>query len=103
MIRHLICSEKLELASELEPDHRDTKDRASKWLDEFNAGKTQLVSFELSNNSGVIDFLNWIGAPTLSLYPISELARPLKSRGYFPVVQVELCKVKLNHTIFLKG
>ena len=26
-----------------------------KWLAEFNAGKTQLVSFDQSNNSGSID------------------------------------------------
>ena len=26
-----------------------------KWLDDFNAGKTQLVSFDQSNNNGSID------------------------------------------------
>ena len=39
----------LELASELEHDLRDTVD----W--DFNAGKTQLVSFDRSNNTGAID------------------------------------------------
>ena len=59
-----------------------------KWLADFNAGKTQLVLFDRSNNSGSIDvkidgsvleeklsfkmlwltfLLNWIGALTLSL------------------------------------
>ena len=44
----------LELASELEPDLRDTVDWGKKWLVDFNAGKTQLVSFDWSNNSGSI-------------------------------------------------
>ena len=46
---------KLELASELEPDLRDTVDWGKKWLVDFNAGKTQLVSFDWSNNNGSID------------------------------------------------
>ena len=37
----------LELASELESDLRDTVDWGKKWLVDFNAGKTQLVSFDL--------------------------------------------------------
>ena len=36
----------LELASELESDLRDTVDRGRKWLVDFNAGKTRLVSFD---------------------------------------------------------
>ena len=80
--------QQLELASELEPDLRDTADWSRKWLVDFNAGKTQLVPFERSKNTGVIDvkmdgsvleenhllrcwgwlsLLNWIGALTLSL------------------------------------
>ena len=75
------------MAAELESDLRDTVDWGSKWLVDFNAGKTQLVSFDQSNNTGAIDvklegsvlekkstfkmlvlsFLNWIGAITLSL------------------------------------
>ena len=38
--------QQLELASELESDLRDTVDWGRKWLVDFNAGKTQLVSFE---------------------------------------------------------
>ena len=45
----------LELASELESDLRDTVDWGRKWLVDFNAGKTQLVSFDRSNNTGAID------------------------------------------------
>ena len=45
----------LELASELESDLRDTVDWGKKWLVDFNAGKTQLVSFDRSNNNGSID------------------------------------------------
>ena len=47
--------QQLELASELESDLQDTVDWGKKWLVDFNAGKTQLVSFERSNNNGSID------------------------------------------------
>ena len=40
--------QQLELASELESDLRDTVDWGRKWLVDFNAGKTQLVSFACS-------------------------------------------------------
>ena len=47
--------QQLELASELESDLRDTVDWGRKWLVHFNAGKTQLVSFDRSKNTGAID------------------------------------------------
>ena len=47
--------QQLELASELESDLRDTVDWGKKWLVDFNAGKTQQVSFNWSNNNGSID------------------------------------------------
>ena len=47
--------QQLELASEFESDLRDTVDWGKKWLADFNAGKTQLVSFDRSNNNGSID------------------------------------------------
>ena len=47
--------QQLELASELESDLRDTVDWGKKWLVDLNAGKTQLVSFDRSNNNGSID------------------------------------------------
>ena len=47
--------QQLELASELESDLRDTVGWGKKWLVDFNAGKTQLVSFDRSNNNGSID------------------------------------------------
>ena len=47
--------QQLEVASELESDLRDTVDWGKKWLVDFNAGKTQLVSFDWSNNNGSID------------------------------------------------
>ena len=46
--------QQLKLASELESDLRDTVDWGRKWLVDFNAGKTQLVSFDQSNNTGAI-------------------------------------------------
>ena len=47
--------QQLELASELESNLRDTVDRGRKWLIDLNAGKTRLVSFDWSNNTGAID------------------------------------------------
>ena len=47
--------QQLELASELESDLRDTVDWGRKWLFDFNAGKTQLVLFDQSKNTGAID------------------------------------------------
>ena len=50
----------LEMASKLESDLRDTVDWARKWLVNFNAGKTQLVSINRSNNTGAIDVkMDW--------------------------------------------
>ena len=75
------------MASDLESDLIYNVDWCRKWLVDFNAGKTQLVSFDWSNNTGAIDvkmdgfvleeksplrywgwlsFLNWIGALALS-------------------------------------
>ena len=47
--------QQLELASELKSDLRDTMDLGGKWLVDFGAGKTQLVSFDWSSNTGAID------------------------------------------------
>ena len=47
--------QQLELASELECDLRDSVDWGKKWLVDFNARKTQLVSFDQSINNGSID------------------------------------------------
>ena len=44
-----------ELAPELESDLRDTVDLGRKWVFDFNAGKTQLVSFDWSKNTSAID------------------------------------------------
>ena len=47
--------QQLHLASELKSDLPDTVDLGRKCLVYFNAGKTQLVSFYLSSNTGAID------------------------------------------------
>ena len=47
--------QRLELASELESDLGDTVDWSRKWLVDFNAGKSQLVLFDRTNNTGAID------------------------------------------------
>ena len=43
------------MAPELESDLRETVEWGRKWLVDFNVGKTQLVSFDRSNNTGAID------------------------------------------------
>ena len=47
--------QQLESASELQSDLWDTAAWGSKWLVDFNAGNTQLVSFDGSNNIDVVD------------------------------------------------
>ena len=47
--------QQLELAFEVESDLQDTVDWGRKWLVDFIAGKTQLVSFDRSKNTGAID------------------------------------------------
>ena len=47
--------QQLEFDFELESDLRDTVDWGRKWPVDFNAGKTQLVSFDWSKNTGAID------------------------------------------------
>ena len=47
--------QQLNLASELEFDLRDTVDWGRKWLVDFNAEKTWLVSFDLPDYTGATD------------------------------------------------
>ena len=47
--------QQLELASELESDLQDNVDWGRKWLVDFNAGKTELVSFGQYNNTRATD------------------------------------------------
>ena len=47
--------QQLQLASELESDLRDTMDWGRKWLVDFSVGKTQLISFNRSINTGAIN------------------------------------------------
>ena len=43
------------MTSEPKPDLRDIVDCGKKWFVDFNAGKTQLVLFDRSNNTGAVD------------------------------------------------
>ena len=47
--------QQLELAYEFESELQDFVDWGSKWFVDFNAGKTQQISFDRSNNTGAID------------------------------------------------
>ena len=52
--------QELEFLSELESAPGDIVDWGKKWLIDFNAGKTQLVSFDRSNNNGSINVkMDW--------------------------------------------
>ena len=44
--------QQVEILSELESDLQDTVEFGSKWLVDFSAGKTELVPFDQSNNTG---------------------------------------------------
>ena len=55
LIRHLIGGNNLELPSELDSDLQESVDWRRKWLVDFNAEKTQLLSFDCSSNTGAID------------------------------------------------
>ena len=55
VIRHLICDNNLNWLLNLESDLRDTVDWGKKWLVDFNAKKTKLVSFDRSKTNGSTD------------------------------------------------
>ena len=69
--------QQLELASELESDLRDTVDWGKKRLVGFNAGKTQLVSSDWSNNTG-------------SIY-LKMDASVLEKKSYFKMLGLTFC------------
>ena len=54
VIKHLICGNNLNWLLNLNLTYQ-TLDWGKKWLVDFNARKTQLVSFDWSNNNGSID------------------------------------------------
>ena len=54
VIRQLICGSNLNWPLNLNLIY-ETLDWGKKWLVDFNAGKTLLVSFDWSNNNGSID------------------------------------------------
>ena len=98
--------QQLELAFGLESDLRDAVDWGRTRLVDLNAGETQLVSFDQSNNTGAIDvkmdwsvleltsLLNWFGALTLSLL----LKLPPKSWSFNSFYEVSFsrgCSVSL--------
>ena len=47
--------QQLELVSGVESDLQDTVDQGRKWLVDFSVGKSQVVSFDWSNNTVAID------------------------------------------------
>ena len=57
-----------ELTSEHESDLQDIADWGRKWFVDFNAGKTELVLFDWSNNTGAIDVK--IDATVLGDHPL---------------------------------
>lgn len=55
VIRLLICSNRVELASKLESNLQDTVGRFKKWLVDVNAGNIHLASSDCVNISDRID------------------------------------------------
>ena len=55
VIRHLICGNNLNRFLNLNLIYETLWTGGQKWLVDFNAGKSQLFSFDLSNNNGSID------------------------------------------------
>ena len=49
------------MAAELESDLCSTVDWSKKWLVNFKSGKTQLASFDRSNNTGAMDVTDETG------------------------------------------
>ena len=90
--------QQLELDSELESDLRDTVDWGKVWLVDFNAGKTQLVSSDRSNNTGLL--LTFSSKLDWDSYMISIAKTASKKSGALifymkflsPEVAVYLCK-----------
>ena len=59
-VQFMSCVYRVVLVSELKSDLGDTVDWGRKWIVDLNAGKTQLVSFDRSKNSGAIDVkIDW--------------------------------------------
>ena len=80
--------QQLESASELESDLRDIVDWGKKRLVGFNAGKTQLVSSDWSNNTG-------------SIYMKMD-ASVLEKKSYFKMLGLTFCsKLDWDLTLFL--
>ena len=67
------------MASELEPDLREIMGWGRKWLVDLNAGKTQLVSFDLSNNTGAID-VKMDGSVLKEKFSFKMLGLPFSSK-----------------------
>ena len=55
VIRHLICDNNLNWFLNLNLIYEKIKTGGKRWPVDFNAGKTQLVSFDWSNNNSFID------------------------------------------------
>ena len=64
----------LEWDSEVESDLQDTVNWSRKWLNDFNARKTQLLSFDQSNNTVAMDVkMDWPVLEEKSSYEILRL------------------------------
>ena len=71
--------QQLELAVELESDLQDTMDWSRRWPVDSNAGKTELVLFERSNNTGAID-VKIDGSVLEEKSPFKMLGSPFSSK-----------------------
>ena len=77
---------------------KDTVDWGKKWLIDFNAGKTQLVSFDGSNNNGLLlTFSSKLDSGSYIISIAKTASKKIEAlifsmKFLFPEVAVYLCK-----------
>ena len=88
--------QQLEVAWDLKSDLWDSLDWGRKWIVHFSAGKTQLVSFDQSNNSGAIDLkMNGSAFEELSSFKMLWLSFSYQ-------LDWDSCIVSIVRTLFMK-
>ena len=92
--------QQLELASEHESDLRDTVDWSRKWLVDFNAGKTQLVPFDQSKNTGATD-MKMDGSVLEEKLSFKMLGLTFSSKLYWDSYIVSIAKTSSKKIGFL--
>ena len=91
--------QQLELASELKSDLRDTVGWDKKWLVDFNAGKTQVVLFDRSNNTGSI-YVKMDGSVLQEKSSFKMLGLTLSSKLNWGSYMISIAKISFYEVSF---